>query len=102
MRKIRFLLRQEKSGVLSTSQGRYGFFHISFYTLLLSVFCYHHSVQVRGTGTRMIHCSTKQKVAGSIPDDVTGIFHLHNPFGRTMALGSNQPLTEISTRKVWG
>jgi hypothetical protein len=30
------------------------------------------------------HCST---VVGSIPDSVTGIFHWHNPFGRTMALG---------------
>jgi hypothetical protein len=28
-----------------------------------------------------------RKVAGSIPDDVTGIFHGHNPSGRTMALG---------------
>jgi hypothetical protein len=30
----------------------------------------------------------KPKVAGSIPDDVIGIFHLHNPSSRTMALGS--------------
>jgi hypothetical protein len=34
---------------------------------------------------------------------VTGIFHWHNPFGRTMALGSTQPLTEMSTRNIsWG
>jgi hypothetical protein len=33
------------------------------------------------------HCATNQKVAGSIPYDVTGIFHRHNPPGRTMALG---------------
>jgi hypothetical protein len=27
----------------------------------------------------------------------------HNPFGRTMALGSTQPLTEMSTRNIsWG
>jgi hypothetical protein len=26
--------------------------------------------------------------------------HLHNPFGRTMALGSTQPVTEISTRNI--
>jgi len=31
--------------------------------------------------------------AGSIPDGVTGIFHRHNPSGRTIALGSTQPLT---------
>jgi hypothetical protein len=41
--------------------------------------------------------------AGSIPDGVTGIFHRHNRFGRTMALGSTQPLTEMSTRNIsWG
>jgi hypothetical protein len=36
--------------------------------------------------------------AGSIPDGVTGIFHLHNPTGRTMALVLTQPVTETSTR----
>jgi hypothetical protein len=41
--------------------------------------------------------------AGSIPDGVTGNFHLHNPSGRTMALGLTQPLTEMSTRNIsWG
>ena len=34
-----------------------------------------------------------RKVAGSIPDGVIGIFHWHNPSGRTVALGSTQPLT---------
>ena len=30
-------------------------------------------------------------------------FDWHNPSGRTMALGSTQPLTEMSTRNVfWG
>jgi hypothetical protein len=29
-----------------------------------------------------------------------GIFPLHNPSGRTMALGSTQPLTEMSTRYI--
>ena len=38
--------------------------------------------------------ATSQKVAGSIPDGVTGIFRWHNPSGRTMALGLTQPLTE--------
>ena len=36
----------------------------------------------------MRHCDTSRKVAGSIPDGVTGIFHWHNPSVRTMALGS--------------
>ena len=38
-------------------------------------------------------CATSRKVAGSIPDGVTGIFHQHIPSDRTMALGSTQPLT---------
>jgi hypothetical protein len=39
------------------------------------------------------------KVAGSKLDDgVTGIFHLHNPSCRTMALGSTYRVTEMSTR----
>jgi hypothetical protein len=46
------------------------------------------------------HCTTNQKVAGSIPDGVTEFFHLHNPSGRTMALGSTQALTEMSTRNI--
>jgi len=34
---------------------------------------------------------------------VIGIFHRHNPSGRTMALGSIQPVTEMSTRNIsWG
>ena len=45
----------------------------------------------------------KQKAAGSIPDGVVGIFHLHNSSGRTLALGLTQPLTEMSTRNIsWG
>jgi hypothetical protein len=48
-------------------------------------------------------CSTSWKVAGSIPDGVMGIFHWHNPSGRTMFLGLTQPLTEMSTRNLtWG
>jgi hypothetical protein len=39
---------------------------------------------------------------GSIPDDVIGFFNSHNPSSRTMALGSTQPLTEMSTRNLPG
>jgi len=35
-----------------------------------------------------------------IPDDAIGIFHWHDPSDRTMALGSTQPLTEMSTRRI--
>jgi hypothetical protein len=44
------------------------------------------------------HCAISRKVACSIPDGVTGMYHWHSPSGRTMALGSTQPLTEMSTR----
>jgi hypothetical protein len=36
-----------------------------------------------------------------VPDEVN-FFNLSNPSSRTMALGSTQPLTEISTRKIPG
>jgi hypothetical protein len=45
-------------------------------------------------------CDTNRKVADLIPDGVIGIFHWHNPSGRTIALGLTQPLTEMSTRNI--
>jgi hypothetical protein len=45
-------------------------------------------------------CATNRKVAGSIPDGFIGIIPLHNPSGRTMALGSTHPLTEMGTRII--
>ena len=47
------------------------------------------------------HCAKRRKVAGSIPDSVTGIFHWHNPSGCTMALGSTHTLTEMGTRNIY-
>jgi hypothetical protein len=49
-----------------------------------------------------LHYATNLKVAGSIPDEVTGFFNWRNPSGRTVALGSIQPLTEMSTRYLLG
>ena len=46
------------------------------------------------------HCATNRNVAGSIPDSVIEIFQLHNPSDRTVALGSTQFPTEISTRDI--
>ena len=37
----------------------------------------------------------KSESRGLIPDGVIGIFHWHNPSGRTIALGLTQPLTEM-------
>jgi hypothetical protein len=49
------------------------------------------------------HCATIRKVADSIPDGVTGNFQWFNPSGRIVALGSTQPLTEMSTTDPsWG
>ena len=69
--------------------------------------CYYDSVYYSSSGTAVAQwlrcCATNRKVAGSIPDGVFGIFHWHNPPDRTMALGSTQPLTEMSTRRIsWG
>jgi hypothetical protein len=48
------------------------------------------------------HCFTSRKFGGSIPDYVFGICYWLNPSGRTIALGSSQPVTEISTRNISG
>ena len=50
--------------------------------------------------SRLRHCATSRKVAGSIADGVIGIFHWHDPCGRAMALGSTQPRREMSTRNT--
>ena len=48
-------------------------------------------------------CAIIWMVVGLIPDGNTGIFHWHNPSGCTMAWGSIQPLTEMSTMNIsWG
>ena len=63
---------------LSSSSYRYSFY------FLFSAF-------YQGWGPRwrswLRHCATSQKVTGSIPDGVIGIFHLHNPSGRILHTG---------------
>jgi hypothetical protein len=44
--------------------------------------------------------ATSRKVAGSISNDITGFFKWLTPSSRTIALGSTQPLTEMSTRNL--
>jgi len=46
------------------------------------------------------HCATSWNFAVSITVVIIGIFNLHNPSGRTVALGPTQPITEISTKNV--
>jgi hypothetical protein len=47
------------------------------------------------------HYNTSRKVTGSIPEEVTEIFNLPNPSSSTMAVGFNQPLTAMITRKYF-
>jgi hypothetical protein len=46
--------------------------------------------------------STSREVAGSIRDEIIGFISLPNASGSTVALGSTQPLTEMSTRDLPG
>jgi hypothetical protein len=46
-----------------------------------------------------LHYATSLKVAGSSPDEVD-FLNLPNPYSRTMALRSTQPLTEMSIRTL--
>jgi hypothetical protein len=81
---------------------------VCFHWFAVFVMLHHYSISTllsRDTRWRswLRHCATSRKVACSIPDGVTGIFHWHNPSGRTMAVGLTQPLTEMSTRNIsWG
>jgi hypothetical protein len=71
-----------------------------------------YTIQLIGTTTRdwntrtrnswLSHYATSRKVAGSSPDEVDFFSNWPNPSSRTMALGSTQPLTEMSTRKIPG
>jgi hypothetical protein len=47
-----------------------------------------------------MHCSTTRKVAGSITNNIIEFLNWPNSFSLTMALGSTQPLTEMSTRNL--
>ena len=42
----------------------------------------------------------RHKPAGSNPEGVIGIFHWPDPSGLAVAVRSNQPLTEMSTRNI--
>jgi hypothetical protein len=65
---------------------------------------YWNVVKIEGARSSVffMHYAARQKVAGSIPDEATGFFNVPNPASRTMALGSTQPLTEMSTRNCLG
>ena len=77
--------------------------NIKNHSLLESGLIENYNETIWGTRWRswLRHCATSRKVEGSIPDGFTGIFHWHNPSGRTMALGMTQPLIEISTWDIF-
>jgi len=71
--------------VLSQLTGKPRVVHVMVHLHICSV--------VMGSGSA-VGWGTSRRVAGSIPDDVIGTFHGHNPSGGTMALELTQPLTE--------
>jgi hypothetical protein len=46
------------------------------------------------------HSAASRKVAGSIPDGVTKIFHWHNYTALTMGLEPTQPLRKVNTKNI--
>jgi hypothetical protein len=81
------------------TEGLVTHFEANEYVYLTSLFC----LMGNAVAQWLRYCATFRKVAGSIPDGVTGILQLHNPSDRTIALESTQPLTEMSTRRIsWG
>jgi hypothetical protein len=50
--------------------------------------------------TWLRYYAISRKVASSIPDEIIGFFKWPNHSRRTMALGSTQLLTEMSTRNL--
>jgi hypothetical protein len=56
--------------------------------------------QLGGTRSWLRYYATNRRVAGSVPYEVIAFSNLPNPSSRIMALGSTQPLTEMSTRHL--
>jgi hypothetical protein len=53
-----------------------------------------------GGSSWLRHYATGWKVVGSVPNEVIGFFNRTKSFSRTMALGSIQPLREMSFRNI--
>ena len=60
----------------------------------------YHKMRGNAVAQWLMCCATNWKFAGSIPDGVIGIFYLHDPSDRTMAVGSTQPLTEKNNLSI--
>jgi hypothetical protein len=55
-----------------------------------------------GFSSLLRHHATSWMVMDSIPGNVIKFFNLSDPSSRTMVLGSNKSLTEMSTRNLPG
>jgi hypothetical protein len=55
-----------------------------------------------GAGGRVLGLGTILQAGRSLPDEVIGFFNWSNPSSHTMAQGSTQPLTEMSTSNLSG
>jgi hypothetical protein len=89
------LFKSEWCGICGVRSGTVAGFYPS--TSLLPVNAYS-----TDRSTVINHTTTSRKVAGSIPDEVIGFFNWPNPSSLIMALGSTQPLTEMSTSNLPG
>jgi hypothetical protein len=69
-------------------------------TLVHAVMCLFNSLPF--SCSLLKHYATNRKVAGSNRDEVIEFFNWPNPSSRNMALGSTQPLTEMSTWNIPG
>jgi hypothetical protein len=79
--------------------------NVRYMVLLAEYLLTHCTTQNLGTAvaTWLRYCATNQKVSGSISGGVMEFFIDINPSDRTMAVGSTQPLTEMSTGSIsWG
>jgi hypothetical protein len=80
---------------LSHSSGRsFNTFHAWCRYCMLS--------SVPGQHSWLRRYATSQKVTDSIPDKVIGFFNWPKPSSCSMALGSIQPVTEMSTKNLFG
>jgi hypothetical protein len=92
-------IREEAVSQMKLTKSKYH----SHQTDESSKYCLQWGLRAYAVAQWLRHCATSWKVVGSIPDYVIEIFHRHNPSGCTMALGSAQRLTEMSTRNIsWG
>ena len=77
---------------------------LQMFHIIVEVFTFQHITTKKGGmmwHSWLKHWATSLKVAGSITDSVIGIFHWHIILPAALwPWGSNQPLTEMSTRSV--